>query len=146
MQYNSLLNEMKNIPDNTFTEELILKLARIIDYRDLSEDNFINIIDPTHQENVSLPEFKNSMFNLKSDNFSLTDEEVERFFRSQTKATSSLNITLKVSELKKKVFNSVKALLLDKINTAISSNRNKFEINLKSYAGESQMIEYSQFD
>ena len=73
LNYRPLVSHINGVPQIEFLQREVLKLAKLVEARDLTLDMFKVLIDQKKQENMSFNEFQESCKALKSENFTLTD-------------------------------------------------------------------------
>lgn len=57
-KYRPLLRAIEGIPQTEFMPRELLKVAKLVESRDLDRSKFTSLIDPTHKESMSLEEFQ----------------------------------------------------------------------------------------
>lgn len=118
-KYRPLLRELLGIPQLEFVQPEILKLAKLVEFRDLDMPDFYKLIDPLRTESMSLQQFQDTMNMTKAQNFEMSPNENEAVFKYITKSLRTTGVTISISTLCNKVYTAVQALLVDKIKDGI---------------------------
>lgn len=114
--YRNFVRELQGIPQLAFMQKDITKLADIAVSRDLSETQFLSLIDPKNVGNMSSDDFQASIKECKAPDFIMSEEEVSSIFKHITKAEGrSLGVKMNVLHLIKEVYDAVRAILIDKV-------------------------------
>ena len=97
-------------------QKAISKLGDIAVSRNLSETQFLSLIDPKNVGNMSSDDFQASIKECKAPDFIMSEEEVSSIFKHVTKAEGrSIGVKMNVHHLIKEVYDAVRAILIDKV-------------------------------
>ena len=117
-RYTSIVRELMGIPQRDFMHKAINKLAAVVEGRDLNEDQFRQLVEPSnHDQSMDEPTFKKIMDQCAGPDFQFTKEEIVgpgSLFNSLTGANErTTGIKMKVGDLVKAVFDAVQARLIE---------------------------------
>lgn len=88
------------MPAKEFLDPAIEKLAELARSKDYLEEDFKQLIDPRSRGKMSHRDFKDSLASLRSSDFNIYDEEIDKMFMDLTKQTRiSQSATASVDEL-----------------------------------------------
>lgn len=120
VQYRGLLRELQGVPQLEFMDKAVVKLAKVAERRDLSEAQFLSLLDPNNTTTMTLEQFTSSMARCKAPDFVFDDAEVTGLFRSVTGAEDrTVGLKLSVPELASQVFEGVRAILVDQVRVTL---------------------------
>lgn len=119
LHYRSLVRELQGVPQLDFMNKAVIKLAKIAEGRDLSLTKFLSLIDPKNEGSMSEDAFRRSIAQCAAPDFHLEETAVTSLFKHVTKAEHRLTgVTLSIQQLATKVFQGVKAILVDQVRVA----------------------------
>lgn len=135
LSYRALVRELQGVPQQDFMHKVVNKLARVAVDRDLSEAQFLSLVDPNTRGTMTLEAFQASMAQSKAADFNFSEDEVTALFHSlavsdgsHAKFTSEADsrtvglrlkgYKLKVQQLGAEVFAAVQALLVEQVRVA----------------------------
>lgn len=97
----------------------VIKLAKIAEGRDLSLTQFLSLIDPKNETSMSEDAFRRSIAQCAAPDFHFEETAVTSLFKHVTKAENRLTgVTLNTQQLGTKVYQGVKAILVDQVRVA----------------------------
>jgi len=131
----------------TFVSKEELKLAKLVEYRDLSKDDFKLLLDPTRQESFSLPSFQESIRQIRSDNFEMSEAETQSLFTEITQAVRTTGVSLSMTRLTEKVYHAFGALQLEQLRDGlIKSMKSLSELFNARDANRDGILTTSEFE
>jgi len=86
LSYRPLVRELLGVPQLDFMHKVVIKLARVVVDRDLTQPKLLTLIDLDTQANMTLDAFQSSMNACKAPDFNFSVEEVTALFRCVTGA------------------------------------------------------------
>jgi hypothetical protein len=60
---------MMGVPQLDFMNRALIKLAKVVEHRDLSETQFMQLLDPRHEAKMTEQQFKQSMASCRAPDF-----------------------------------------------------------------------------
>jgi len=146
-KYRPLIRELQGIPQLEFLPTEIIKLAKMVESRNLTLQEFYMLVDPLRYESMNLQQFTDTMANVKSSNFELRSQEAEAIFKYITKAVRTTGITMSVSKLGERVFVALNALLIEQMRDAVfKSLRPLNELFQKHDSNKDGHLEYGELE
>jgi hypothetical protein len=97
----------------------VIKLAKLVEFRDLNISMFYTLVDPLRYESMNIQQFQDTMDKVKAENFEMKAPESEAVFKYITKAVRTTGVTLSVSKLGERVFVALHALLIEKLRDGL---------------------------
>ena len=120
LQYRGLVRELQGVPQLDFMNKAVIKLAKVADSRDLSQSQFMSLLDPNNTTMMTIEQFQQSMAQCKAPDFNFDDAEVASLFKNVTKAENRVvGVKLNTQHLATKVYAGVKAILIDQVRVAL---------------------------
>ena len=86
-KYKPLVQQLSGMPAKEFLDPAIEKLAELARSKDYLEEDFKQLIDPRQRGKMSHRDFKDSLASLRSSDFNIYDEEIDKIFMDLTKQT-----------------------------------------------------------
>ena len=124
LQYRSLVRELLGVPQLDFMNKSIIKLARVVLGRDLSQTQFLALVDPNTTASMTLEQFSESMQACKAPDLAFDPSEVESLFRAVTNAEGrTVGLKLSTRTLAERVYDGVRALLVDQVRAALARSQ-----------------------
>lgn len=121
LKYRPLLNEISGIPQLDFVIPEVSRLARnLVETRDLNEDLFKQLVDPTRIEMMTLEQLKEAFDKVRNDQFHMGSEEVESLFKKVTRSQRTIGVHISISKLTEKVFKALDAHLVNVMRDHVS--------------------------
>lgn len=122
-KYRSLVRELLGVPQLDFMNRSLIKLAKIVNNRDITDSDFSKLIDPNSIAVMTLDQFKANMAACKANDFNFDEVEVNNLFKSITKAVDrTVGLKMNTADLVELVFAGVKALLIEQVADAMDRN------------------------
>jgi Ca2+-binding EF-hand superfamily protein len=124
-RYTSIVKELMGIPQRDFMHKAINKLAAVVEGRDLTEDQFRQLVEPKNgDQSMDEPTFKKVMDQCAGPDFQFDQKEIVgqgSLFNSLTGANErTTGVKMKVGDLVNAVFAAVEARLVDQVRVALN--------------------------
>lgn len=124
LKYGPLVRQLQGIPTKDFLFSGLEKLAELVRQKDLLREDFTYMVDSRTRGVLQYSEYKTAMQNLRSADFSIFDEELDKIFLIEShepaiKATSSI----KVEELVDSVYYATKAVMIHMMQRGLRNSR-----------------------
>ena len=107
LKYKPFVMRLDGVPMIQFISPELKKLAMLVVERDASAEDFSREIDPRKVESMKVEDFKRAIDGLRTDDFSMTSQQIQTLFLNQTKQSTTSLKTLSISKLVKDVFYAV---------------------------------------
>lgn len=148
LKYGPLVQQLSGIPTKEFLNPAIEKLAELVRTKDFLPQDFTNLIDPRSNGQMKHTDFKNSMMTLRSADFEIYDEEINKIFTDLTKqARVSSTAVLQIEDLVNQVYDGVKAVMINMMQIGLKKSR-KFLVDLLAARDTNRdgFLEYQEFE
>lgn len=87
LKYKPLVQQLSGMPAKVFLDPAIEKLAEYVRQKDLLAEEFQQLLDPRLRGQVKYRDFKEALVSLRSSEFNIYDEEIDKLFMDLTKQT-----------------------------------------------------------
>ena len=147
-KYKPLVQQLSGIPSKEFLDPTIEKLAELARSKDLMPEDFESQIDLRHVGMMNHRDFKANMIKLRSADFNIYDEEIDKLFMDFTGlARISSTATIKIEDLVSKVYEAVKAVMIHMMQDGLKKSR-RFLVDLIAARDTNHdgYLEYQEFE
>lgn len=113
--YKPFVDELTELPQLEFRQKEIVKLAKMVEQRDLTREQFKTLVDPNRKESLDFNSFGIALHSTRSENFTITDEEVSLIFKFVSKSIRTTGVTASIEKLTIYTFEALHALALSRL-------------------------------
>lgn len=82
IKYEPLVRQLQGISTEDFIIAPLRKLAKLVESRDFNRVNFRSLMDPKHEENMTLELFTKAVLGLNTNDFAINSDEAEQIYKA----------------------------------------------------------------
>lgn len=82
IKYEPLVRQLQGIQTEEFIVAPLKKLAKLVESRDFNRLNFRALIDPKHEENMTVEVFTKAIMGLNTSDFVISADEAEQIYKT----------------------------------------------------------------
>ena len=148
LKYKPIVQQLSGMPAKVFLDPAIEKLAEYARQKDLLAEEFHLLLDRNQRGQMKHREFKESLTSLRSSDFTIYDEEIDKLFMDLTKQTRiSSSAVADIEQLVAIVYEGVKAVLINMMQSGLKKSR-RYLVDLIAAKDTDRdgYLEYEQFE
>ena len=77
IRYEPLVRQLQGINTEEFIVAPLRKLAKLVENRDFNRVNFRSLVDPKHEENMTIEIFTKAVLGLNTSDYAINSDETE---------------------------------------------------------------------
>lgn len=143
-----LIRELQGVRTVEFIIAPMQKLARLVDSRDFNRIQFRGIVDPKHEENLTIDSFTKSLMTQNSSDFTITAPEIEEIFKQVANVQKiGTGQQMQVTKLIEQLFDAVKAVVIERIREQLKrSGKYLVDLLVKHDTDKDGLLTYMEFE